>query len=411
MKSWILALGVLSCAPVAAADLAIVGARIHPSPDTEAIERGTVLMRDGLIEAVGPESEVRLPEGVQVIDGRGKVVTAGFWNSHVHLLGPVLQQAAERPAADLDAELESMLTRRGFTTVFDIGSFNGAAATLRARIEAGQVTGPDILHVDAPFVPEHGTPIYIRDLLAGLRAPSPEVSDAAQARTRAERQLAAGADGVKIFAGAIVGGETGVLPMPVDIARAAVDAAHRAGKPAFSHPSNMAGLEVSLASGVDVLAHTTPFTGPWDAALVARLRAADVALTPTLTLFEVELRRERVPPQVLESMLATAVEQVRAFAAAGGPVLFGTDVGYIDHVDTRREFELMARAGMDWRAILASLTTVPSARFGQGDRKGRIEPGMRADVLMLGSDPADGVAAFSEVELTIRHGQVLYRGE
>lgn len=409
MKRLVLAFGLLFAFPAATADLAIVGARIYPSPDAAVIARGTVLMRDGMIEAVGPVDEVKVPEGAEVIDGRGKVVTAGFWNSHVHLLSPVLLQAADRPAAELDAELQAMLTRWGFTTVFDVGSFNGAAPALRKRIEAGEVTGPDILHVDVPFVPEGGTPIYIRDLLAQLQAPGMEVADPAQAGTRAERQLAAGADGVKLFAGSIVGGELGVLPMKVDIASAAVDAAHRVGKPAFSHPSNMAGLEVSLASGVDVLAHTTPFTGPWDEALVARLRAADVALTPTLTLFEVELRREQVPAQVLEPMLATAIEQVRAFAAAGGPVLFGTDVGYIDHVDTRREFELMARAGMDWREILASLTTVPSERFGLDGQKGRIESGMRADVLVLGSDPAEDVAAFSDVELAVRRGQVLYR--
>jgi imidazolonepropionase-like amidohydrolase len=408
MKWWMSLLVLLCACPAAADDIAIVDARIYPAPEAAVIERGTVLVRDGTIVAVGPVDEVVVPAGVRVVDGRGKVLTAGFWNSHVHMLTPVLLQAAERPSAELDAELQAMLTRWGFTTVFDIGSFNGAAGALRKRIEAGEVRGPDILQVDAPFVPEDGTPIYIRDLLAQLHAPSAEAVDAGEARARAERQLAAGADGVKIFAGAIVGGDIGVLPMNLDIARAVVDAAHRAGKPAFSHPSNAQGLEVSLASGVDVLAHTTPFTGPWDAALVARLRAADVALTPTLTLFEVELRREQVPTAVLDSMLATAIGQVHAFVEAGGAVLFGTDVGYTDHVDTRREFELMARAGMDWRQILASLTTAPAARFGQARQKGRIAAGMRADLVMLGADPSTDVTAFGNVQLTIRNGRQLY---
>lgn len=404
---WTLCLAA-AASPAMAADLAIVDARIYPAPDAPAIERGTVLVSDGRIAEVGPSDTITVPEGAVVVDGEGRVVTAGFWNSHVHFLSPVLREAATRPAHELDAAVTAMLTRWGFTTVFDIASFNGSAAALRGRIEAGEVDGPDILYVDTPFFPEGGTPVYIRDLLAQTGTPSAEVADAGQARTRARQQLADGADGVKIFAGAIVGGDTGVLPMDVDIARAVVAEAHRAGKPAFAHPSDLAGLEVSLASGVDVLAHTTPFGGPWDAALVRRLKAGDVALTPTLTLFEAELRKEDAPAEVVERFLADATGQVRVFAEAGGTVLFGTDVGYIDDVDTRREFELMARAGLDWRQILASLTTAPAGRFGRDGAKGRVVPGMAADLVVLGTDPAGDVTAFSDVELTIRDGKVIH---
>jgi imidazolonepropionase-like amidohydrolase len=407
LRSLVLALVLLAGSPVPAAEIAIVGARILPSPDVPAIDRGTVLVRDDRIVAVGPAGEVAVPEGARVIDAGGKVLAAGFWNSHVHLLAPELGHAPAHPAAEVEAVLREMFTRWGFTTVFDIASFGNAPA-LRARIDAGEVAGPDILTVDVPFFPEGGTPIYVRALLESLHAPSAEVADAAEGAARAERQLAAGADGVKLFAGAIVGGEVGVLPMDVDIGRAVVDAAHRAGKPAFAHPSNAAGMEVALAAGVDVLAHTAPQMGPWDPALVARLRARDVALTPTLTLFEVEARKEGLADAVRESMLRNAITQMRAFADAGGTVLFGTDVGYIDEVDTRREFALMARAGMDWTAILASLTTVPAARFGQGDDKGRVAPGMRADLVLLGSDPADDVAAFSDVVMTLKDGRVLH---
>ena len=400
----------LACTwPAMAADLAIVDARVYAGPDTAPIERCTVLVRDGRIAAVGPSATVAVPAGATVIDGKGRFVTAGFWNSHVHFLALPLREAATRPASELDAALNTMLTRWGFTTVFDVASPSGSARTLRNRIEAGEVTGPAILTVDAPFFPKDGTPVYVRALLKEIGAPSFEVANPDQARARARLQLAAGADGVKLFAGAIVGGDIGVFPMNIDIARAVVAEAHRAGRPAFAHPSDLAGLEVSLASGVDVLAHTTPFSGPWDAALVRRLRAADVALVPTLTLFEAELRREGAPDQVIARFMADAIQQVRAFAAAGGTVLFGTDAGYIDHFDTRLEFELMARAGMDWRQILTSLTTAPAGRFGQGERRGRIAPGMEADLVLLGTDPAVDVTGFSDVQATIRGGRVIYR--
>ena len=305
-----------------AADLAIVDARVYPAPDAAPIEHGTVLVRDGRIALVGPSTTIPVPAGATVIDGKGRFVTAGFWNSHVHFLALPLREAATRPAPELDAALNTMLTRWGFTTVFDVASLNGSARALRKRIEASEVTGPAILTVDAPFFPKDGTPIYVRALLKEIGAPSAEIASPDQARARVKQQLADGADGVKLFTGAVVGGAIGVLPMDIDIARAVVEEAHRAGKPAFAHPSDMAGLEVSLASSVDVLAHTTPFSGPWDGALVRRLRAAGLALVPTLTLFEAELRREAVPDPVIARFIADATQQLKVFAAAGGTVLF-----------------------------------------------------------------------------------------
>lgn len=399
----------LACAWYAQAqDVAIVGARVVAAPDAEVIERGTVVVREGRIVGIGHSDDFEVPDGVEIVDGSGGTLVAGFWNSHVHFLTPETREPATIPADALQASLEAMLTRWGFTTVFDIASFDGVAATLRGRIESGEVCGPDILSVGVPFFPQHGTPGYVRELLAEIGVPSAEVADPEQARARATRQMEAGADGVKLFAGAIVGGETGVVPMRIDIASSVVDVAHQAGKPAFAHPSNLAGLEVSMASGVDVLAHTAPASGPWDESLVERLLASGIALVPTLMLFEVELRREDAPDEVMQRVLGNAAQQVRALHTAGGDILFGTDVGYIDQVDTRREFELLAQAGLDWRAILATLTTTPARRFNQADRKGRIAAGMQADLVLLDGDPAGDVTAFSRVRQAIRAGRTIY---
>ena len=98
-----------------------------------------------------------------------------------------------------------------------------------------------ILTVGDPFFPKDGTPIYVREFLKSQGWPSEEVATPQEAAARAARQLDRGTDGVKIFAGAIVGGKIGVLPMRVDIAKAIVAQAHQRGKPAFAHPSNLAG--------------------------------------------------------------------------------------------------------------------------------------------------------------------------
>lgn len=396
------------CAPAAAEDLAIVGARIYPSPDAAPLEDATILLRDGRIAAIGSRAQVALPKSAKVIDAHGLFATAGFWNSHIHLISPPYHLPAEQPAAALSAALREQYTRWGFTTLFDVGSLPGDVLALRGRIGRGEVIGPRLLTVDMPFYPEHGTPIYVRDLWAQYHVPSAEIATPGQGRERAARQLAAGADGVKLFSGAIVGGPQGVLDMPVAVGKAVVDAAHARRKPAFAHPTDAGGLTSALDSGVDVLAHTAPDAGDWSPALLARLKRDHVALIPTLTLFESEPRRQGAPEPVVVRFVGQAQGQLKAASDAGVDVLFGTDAGYIQIFDTHREYQLMAAAGLDWRQILASLTSTPARRFGDPAHEGRLAVGMAGDVVLLGSDPALAADAFADVRLTVRAGRVIH---
>ena len=102
------------------------------------------------------------------------------------------------------------------------------------------------------------------------------------------------------------------------------------------------------------------------------------------------------------------VAELKAFSAGGGSVLFGTDVGYTDHYDTAFEFELMGRAGLDFRAILRALTTTPAARFASARRSGQVRAGYDADVTILSADPSTDVRNFARVRYTIVGGRFIY---
>jgi imidazolonepropionase-like amidohydrolase len=390
-----------------AADLALTHVRIYPSPSAAPIPDGTILIHDGRIAAVAAGGALRVPRDAERVDLHGGSVTAGFWNNHVHLMTPPLLNAEKRSDAELTQELTKMLTRWGFSTVFDTASLLKNTNVIRRRIAAGQVVGPTILTVGDPFYPKGGTPIYVKQFMKDNGFPDEEIVDLPEAVARVHRQIQEGADGVKLFAGAIVGGEVGVLPMPLDQARALVEAAHAEGRPVFAHPSNLAGLTVSMDSGVDVLAHTTPMTGPWPAGLTARILAHHMALIPTLTLFEVEAKKFGESEQELKGDLDAGVQQVSAYSKAGGQILFGTDVGYTDAYDTTEEYRLLGRA-LDWRQILLALTAAPAERFGYAAHKGRLVPGMDADLVVLDGDPSKDVTAFARVRLTLRAGQAIY---
>lgn len=262
--------------------------------------------------------------------------------------------------------------------------------------------GPRIFTVGEPFWVR--TPIYVKDFLQVNHVSIPEVESAAQAKERVRQQVRDGADGIKIFANSVE--SDGILTMPADLAKAIADEAHSAGKPVFAHVSNNQGIEVALQSGVDILDHTTPIDEPWSPAFAQRMVAAHMALTPTLTLWET------VSPNAsaaeIEAGMSRAAQQLQAFSQAGGQVLFGTDVGYIDRFDTSEEFKWMSRAGMSFQEILASLTTNPAQRFGYSAHSGRIAKGMDADFVVLRADPAQDTSAFSKVRYTIRGGEVIY---
>ncbi|HEX4331735.1 MAG TPA: amidohydrolase family protein [Usitatibacter sp.] len=386
-----------------AADLVLSGCKVYPSPTARPLEGATIVVDRGKIESVRVGGTM---QGKHEIDCKGRVVVAGFWNSHVHILTQDLMDGAHLPAARLSARLTEMFSRWGFTTVFDIASVLDNTLAIRRRVDSGEAEGPRILTVGDPFYPEGGTPIYVKDFLLRNHVASAEARSPGDATERAKRQLAKGADGVKIFAASFAAGGR-IVAMPLDVAKAAVTAAHEAGKPAFAHPSNREGIDIALASGVDVLAHTAPLSGPWPPALIERMKAGHMALTPTLTLFEVEAKKFGESPEEAKAEMDTAIGQLRDFSKAGGRTLFGTDAGYTDVFDTTQEYRLMSRAGLDYRKLLASLTTNPAAQFRDTGR-GEVAPGKIADLVVLEGDPSRDPAAFARVAFTIRAGKVVY---
>jgi len=363
------------------------------------IERGTILIQGDRIVAVGDAGPT--PPDTHVLAGEGLVVTAGFWNAHLHFTERKWRNAARAPADVLEAQLKDLATSRGFATVVDTGSDPRTTLALRRRIATRAVVGPRIYTSGPSVFPPHGIPYYVRDSLPfWLRpwVPQPRSPRAAQRFT--ERNLAHGADLLKLFTGSYVArGE--ILPMPEEIARAAADVAHAHGRLVFCHPSNLEGTRIALRAGVDVLAHPPDTTDGVDEAVLREMVARQMAMIPTLKMFGSTVTSNA-------SYLDPIYEVVRRFHALGGALLFGTDVGYMTDYATDDEFTALTRAGIPPLEILRMLTTAPAERFGVADVTGRIAPGMRADLTLLEGDPTEEVLAFARVRATIGSGRILY---
>lgn len=267
--------------------VAIVGGRVLPAHDRPVIEDAVILIEDGTIVAVGSAETLAVPPGHEVLDWSGLTVLAGYWNAHVHLTTPALLRAPDLSDPELEAELTRAFTRWGFTTVFDLASTTAISRHVAERVDAGAVRGPRVLSVAEPFYPADGTPIYARPFYEAFDLPSAEVADPEAAVARAQAQIADGADGLKLFTGAIVGEAETVLMAP-EIVRAVTGLAEAAGLPTFAHPTDAARLSRAVENGVDILAHAAPLMGPWSPDFARDLAARGVAMTPTLSLFALE---------------------------------------------------------------------------------------------------------------------------
>jgi imidazolonepropionase-like amidohydrolase len=383
--------------------LALAGATIYVSPADDPIRNGVVLIRGEKIAAVAGKAEVEVPETAQRLDCSGLTITAGFWNSHVHFFERKWQNVAAIPGPELDRQLQDMLTRYGFTSVFDLSSLWENTRRLRERIDSGEVSGPGIRSTGEGLIPPGAglPPDAVLHIMGVMKTALPEVSDAAQAAAASRKLLDEGVDGIKLFAST-----PSKASLPDGAIRAAADEAHRRGKPVFVHPNTGADVLAAVRGGADVIAHTTPRTGPWDEPTLTEMKDRGVALTPTLTLWKHFMRHDRTSTQ--EQTVNNSVGQLRAWMNSGGTVLFGTDLGAVDY-DPSDEYALMAEAGMSFRQILASLTTAPAEHFGESKQLGRIAEGLQADLVVLKDDPSRSIGAFTAVQYTLRAGKIIYR--
>jgi imidazolonepropionase-like amidohydrolase len=378
--------------PPIGADLIVRNATLVQAPGAVPIPGTTIVIRGGLISDGPP------PAGASEFDAAGAVVTAGFWNCHVHLTEPVWSGAARKPTSQLQSALNDMFNSRGFTSVVDLGSNPLETAAVRRRIAAGDLLGPRIRTAGTGIFPGRGLPFYTREatprLLRALTpTPTPRTRAGAAAASAVNRW--AGAEVVKLFTGSYIAPTT-VRPMELAIARTAVRIAHRRGLPVFAHTSNRAGLQVALDARVDVIAHV-PDTTEGTAPLLSEAAALGRWLVPTLDMFAQTVTRDRAYLDPIHASL-------NLFREKGGRLLFGTDVGYLADHDPRGELAALDACGLGVDDVLAMLTTHPAAAFGTGS--GTVAPGEPGDLVLV--DKLATATDLATVRTTIRAGQVIW---
>jgi imidazolonepropionase-like amidohydrolase len=381
-----LLLGVAAPAAVAA-PLLFRDVRIF---DGAKVSQGDVLVDKGLIRAVGPK--LAAAKGAKIIDGSGKTLLPGFIDSHTH---------AYEPKA-----LEQALVF-GVTTELEMFGDPAHNRELRAKERAGEATGQADLRsagILATAPKGHGTEY-------GFAIPT--VSTPADAAGFVADRVKEGSDYLKIVLDDGKWFGRSIPTLDAATVAALVRAAHEHHLLTVVHIGSQAGARTALDAGVDGLAHLFIDSAP--AADFASFVAAHHAFViPTLSVLmpiceganltsltgdprvapfldELDVRQlaRTFPVQLPARNCGFALAAVKQLDAAKVPILAGTDAanpGVIHGASLHRELELLVEAGLSPAAALTAATATPAARFGLADR-GRIAPGLRADLVLVDGDP------------------------
>ncbi len=369
-----------------AAHFAIMGVTIITATGADPIADGVVVVRDGLIAAVGTASEISIPEDAAVIDAAGGYVMPGLIDTHTHLLNEIRLDGGTLDGLRAGLHLEGPLAK-GLTTFRDVGSRFGATESvdeLHSALDAHDAPVPRIV-VAGPIITKTGSEALRMFAEQTVAVDGPD--DAA--RVTAEL-IEAGVDQIKILIDDDLG-RLGTPTLAADEVAAITEAAHRHGTWVLAHVSSVDEALLALENGVDELTHW-PGREPLTDELIAEIVTRGVSVGATF------------------SVIPSHDGDVRRLLDAGGTIVLSSDApGAESAVAIWRELERMVQAGMTAHEALLAATRDAAVVVGLGDQIGTIEAGKAADLLILGRNPLDDITALGDVAVVIKDGVVVSR--
>jgi imidazolonepropionase-like amidohydrolase len=360
----------------------------------------TVVVRDGVIQSV--QADAVVPPGIEVIDGTGQTLLPGLFQSHGHM--------GDRGGGSMgdmgDRELTQALAF-GVTTALDMAATASWAAFRRDEQRQGTATGrADLL--SAGFA--------IKGSGARFRpGEPPPISRPEEAEEAVEHRLAQGSDYIK----------TGFLDaVTMD---AVIAETHRRDRLVLVHVGTLEDARSVIGAGADGIAHLfwdhvadaefltlmqergafviptlSPFAAgkPGASALVAHTK-----ITSYLSADDIQFLLVVNAPARTNEFFDTVATSLRMLADRGVPILAGSDTpnGQVYGASMHRELELMVQAGLSPTAALRAATSVPARIFSLDDR-GRIAPGLRADLLLVDGDPTADILATRNIVAIWKEG-------
>ncbi len=406
---------ILLSATDAPADSVIRADRMLDVESGEIVRPAVVVVRDGRIESINPET---IPDDLEVIDLGDRTLLPGFMDMHTHLTldfftGDHWTTAAvmETPAdwALHGAEFGREILMAGFTTVRDAGAWPGFpdVALMRA-IDSGGIVGPRVIPA-GHYLSITGGHCDVTGFAPGIMELGPKqgIANGRDEILEAVRyQAKHGVKVIKVCATAGVfskGDSPGAQQYSDEELRVIVEEAARHGLKVMAHAHGSEGILASVRAGVASIEHGSMLTPE----IVEEMKARGTFYVPTIHLNDLPLPPETPQWTVEKSkFLEPYIERSFKLALESGiSIALGSDAGVMPHRDARFEFNAMVSRGMTpLRALQAS--TIHAAELLGVDDRGRIAPGLLADLVAVDGNPLQDIRTVENVRFVMKGGEV-----
>ena len=420
---------------------ALVGGRLIDGYGGRPLANSVILIDGNIIRAVGTVDTLAVPQGYRVISTEGMDVLPGLWEMHAHLM---LNGHADYPhwqrkyfdrfATEIMPASAQQLLLAGITSARDLGAPLEASASVKRRIESGEIAGPR-LQVSGPFLQHE-----VDDWQKGYRW---AVTSVADARAKVDRLADAGMDIVKLI---------DQDKMPLAVAQAIVDHAHARGMKVVGHSHRPNEIRRGLAIGVDNFEHTGLTTAPAypddimellrERTATGRIAGGPLFWTPTvegLWNFDLlvdnperldndcwhrglkpdtiaDIKQSLIEPGKLDYNQLTPLrkptlkKKFQQLRDAGVVMLVGTDSGIPTKFhcqSTWNEMDVWVNVmGVSAMDTIRGATYWPAVMAGKQDRVGSVRPGKYADIIAVQGDVLKTIELIQRVDFVMKDGIV-----
>jgi imidazolonepropionase-like amidohydrolase len=399
-------------------------------------EDATIVIRGDHIQAV-QSGTAAIPAGAKILDLHGDTVMPGLINAHGHLALVVDGQnsATGYTAENVIAELRQY-EAYGVTTMLSLGANRDLLYAIRQQQREGKLDGATVFTADRGIGAPNGAP--------GLPAAADQIyrpAAAAEARLAVDAMASRHADMVKVWVDSGGGTMPAVSP---EIYQAVIDEAHKHHLRVAAHIHDLADARSLVNDGVDVLAHSVR-DKPVDPELIAAMKRKHVWDISTFTVDEsfyiyaehpgfmqLDFFQNAVSPVLLTMWNSDAYTQkvnadpktaghkadfamdgqnLKTLFDAGVSIGFGTDSGAmpgrIPGFSEHRELEDLVHAGLTPMQAILCATRNNAALLGISAKRGTIQPGKRADLLVLAANPLDDITNTRSIVAIFHDGRTV----
>lgn len=427
-------------------DIVIDNVNIFDGTEADIIENGRIYIKQGLLNAVGKKENVISPSNCRVIDGKGMTALPGLIDTHIHLswngvldyypifFGEKLEDRLKRNAWNT--------LKSGVTTARDMYGFG--VAKLKKAIEKGEVLGPRLQISTSALTVKNG---YFDYPFLGIA-----IKNVKKVPMVIEKLVKKGSDFIKTeapYSDALKKRNN----ISLDILSSIVREAKKSGLTVAVHTMWLEGLETAIDANVTSLEHCPVYVGGiMSDNIFIKAKEKGIFFVPTVdllrrnymifnepeTLLKEKEYHKNMPPKSLQKMLKMAEKVKKAqtkkpevkaafdelfnnykeiysinFKKAlesGIKIAAGTDSGanYTPHGILAKELEMYVKFGMTQKQAILSATKVGAELLGLEKEIGTLEPGKKADVILVNGNPLKNITYLQDIQIVIKEGVIVF---